>query len=124
MKIDAPAICSAIFLILGFIGLVVFWVRSFKTPSTLTTLQVSTTIYMILLSIAIFINSNGVTISQTFGTITVNLYIILAFCIVIGGVIVIEILSLCSNNGWFLPPLFLASITIGLFFANYAMRHA
>jgi hypothetical protein len=79
---------------------------------------------MVLLSIAIFITNNEVKLVKIFGILSVKGYEWLSFIIVLGGVVVIELISLFANNGLFLPPLFLASITLGIFFAgkNYNLQ--
>ena len=73
---------------------------------------------MVLLTIAIFITNNEVKLVKIFGILSVKGYEYLSFILVIGGVLVIELISLIANNGLFLPPLFLASITLGIFFAG------
>ena len=110
-----------VLLVIAVAGLVIFEWGSLNSTNVVIKLQSSSTIYLALLSVALFYENKKIELARFFNTPWVGNYGIVALAVVALGFLAVESISLLVGNGIYIPPLFMAALAIGLFYAGRAI---
>ena len=120
MEVKSCVWISSLLLGFGLTGLIVFDYNSLISDNILIKVQSGSIVFLALLSVTLFFENNKIKLAKFLKIPWVGKFGQLCFVIFILGVISTEVMYIFGSGGFYWPPVFMAALAIGLFFANQA----